>query len=214
MRLEAGPREDEAGNEREDDAAHQTRNPGRPIGTPKVDYWRAAQAGISHVFPLARRQEYRGNCAAAEILARSRSPQPTSSGGPAALKVLRQPSRDGLCGCASGAKAKLPLPIIPEPGQPCLGDLFVSLGARAHADGAHDLAFPRVPKGRITGPLGEFPMLTGKLAQLTRIFNGALLSGAESTPASALIEACTQPPSCTVPSLVLKRTGITWPVSV
>ena len=191
MRLEAGPREDEAGNERENDAAHQTRNPGRPIGTPKVDYRRAAQAGISHAFPLARRQEYRRNCAAAEILAWSRSPQPkgNSSGGPAALKVLRQPSRDGLCGCASGAKAKLPLPIIPEPGQPCLGDLFVSLGrAKAHADGAHHLALPRVPNCRITGPLGAFPILTGELPQLTRIFHGALVTGAESTLASALID--------------------------
>src|SRR5690348_12663851 len=52
MRLQAGPRKDEAGYEREEDAAHQARHPGRPIGTPKVDYRRAAQAGISHVFAL------------------------------------------------------------------------------------------------------------------------------------------------------------------
>jgi hypothetical protein len=45
-----------------------------------------------------------------------------------------------------------------------------------------------VPNGRITGPLGEIPTPTGKLAQLTRTFHGALLSGAESTLASALID--------------------------
>jgi hypothetical protein len=36
MRLQASPREDEAGDEREEDAAHKARYPGRPIGTPKV----------------------------------------------------------------------------------------------------------------------------------------------------------------------------------
>jgi hypothetical protein len=86
------------------------------------------------------------------------------------------------------SQSKLPLPIIPGPGQPCLGDLFVFLGrAKSHADGAHHLALPRVPNGRIPGPLGEFPILTGKLAQLTRIFHGALPSGAESTLASGPI---------------------------
>lgn len=51
MRLQAGPREDEAGNEREEDPTHQTRHPGRPIGTPKVNYRRATQAGVSQVLP-------------------------------------------------------------------------------------------------------------------------------------------------------------------
>jgi hypothetical protein len=51
MRLQAGPRENDAGNEREDNAAHKTQHPGRPIGTPKVDYRRAAQASICHFLP-------------------------------------------------------------------------------------------------------------------------------------------------------------------
>jgi hypothetical protein len=33
----------------------------------------------------------------------------------------------------------------------------------------------RLPDGRITGPLGEFPIPTGKRAQFTRILHGALL---------------------------------------
>jgi hypothetical protein len=127
MRLEAGPREDEAGNEREDDAAHQTRNPGRPISTPKVDYWRAAQAGISHVFPLARQQEYRANCAAAEILRGAEAHSPTAV-------VDRRPSGYCVtqaamdCVAARQEPKQAPASDHPEPGQPCLGDLFVFLG--------------------------------------------------------------------------------------
>ena len=54
MRLQAGPREDEPGYEREEDAAHQAQHPGRPKSlTPKVDYRGAAQTGVSHVVSQA-----------------------------------------------------------------------------------------------------------------------------------------------------------------
>ena len=57
MRLQAGPREDEPGCEREDDAAHQAQHPGRPKSlTPKVDYRGAAQTGVSHVVSRLGRQ--------------------------------------------------------------------------------------------------------------------------------------------------------------
>lgn len=59
MRLKAGPRKDEAGDEREENAAHQAGHPGRPIGTPKVDYRRATQAAISHVLAPAARNSIR-----------------------------------------------------------------------------------------------------------------------------------------------------------
>jgi hypothetical protein len=40
------------------------------------------------------------------------------------------------------------------------------------------------------------------------------LAAAGDRPSSSRYMACTKPPSWTVPSLALKRTGITWPVSV
>jgi len=51
MRLKAGPEEHEARNERQQNAAHETRHPGWPIGTPKVNQRGAAEAGIRHVVP-------------------------------------------------------------------------------------------------------------------------------------------------------------------
>jgi hypothetical protein len=59
MRLQTSPRKNEAGYERKEDAAHQTRHPGRPIGTPKVDYRRATQAGIGHVLATSVRNSIR-----------------------------------------------------------------------------------------------------------------------------------------------------------
>jgi len=70
MRLKAGPREDQPGYEREEDAGHQAQHPGRPISTPQVDYRGAAQAGVSHVIsvpPVGVYEMQRAN-AAPEVL--------------------------------------------------------------------------------------------------------------------------------------------------
>ena len=88
MRLQAGPREDEPGCEREDDAAHQAQHPSRPISTPQVDYRGAAQARVSHVVSVPPAGSIREAAWRLKFSRRTEvhSRSPNSSGGPVASK--------------------------------------------------------------------------------------------------------------------------------